>query len=127
MTSTHTAYKDEILTHYKVLQTLFGSNDPTTPDSCQLADFVLVAYLGGLPDDGFQYPKDKIYTDNQAGNIPNLHQVMQSMTISDTTKSKVPPAINYKVPASPTVLASTTTCITSHALHVSTIICRRTD
>ena len=129
MTSTHTAYKDEILTHYKVLQTLFGSNDPATPDSCQLADFVLVAYLGGLPDDGFQYPKDKIYADNPAGTIPNLHQVMQSMTIYDTNKRKVPPTAAYEVPAGPTVLAAihatTTTCSTCHT-SFPTIISRRT-
>ena len=98
----------------------FSSEDPTAPDSYQLAlawwDYLMMVFS----------IQGQHYSDNQADPFL-IHQVMQSMTISDTTKSKVPPAINYKVPASPTVLASTTTCITSHALHVSTIICRRTD
>jgi len=47
------------------------------------------------------------------------------MTAYDTIKRKVPPAINCIVPAGPTVLASTTTCITSHA-PLPTIIFRRT-
>ena len=132
MTTSHTAYKDELLNHFKALLAMFGSKDPAFEGTCKLKDLALVAYLAGLPDEEFKYPKDKLYAETPAGEIPDMLTVMQSMTQYDLNKRKVPttlPATDL-TPPGPNVLSATTSsssvCPQCHA-NFPTVISRKTN
>ena len=127
MTTTHTAYKDEMLNHYKALLAMFGSKDPALEGTCKVQDLALVAYLAGLSDTEFKYPKDKLYADTPAGQIPDMLTVMQSMTQYDHNKRKVPTILPDLTPPGPTILsatASTSICLTCKSAF-NTVISRK--
>jgi len=133
MTTTHTAYKDELLNHFKALLAMFGSKDPALEGTCKLKDLALVAYLAGLPDEEFKYPKDKLYAETPAGEIPDMLTVMQSMTQYDHNKRKVPTPsqpLPDLTPPGPTALAATTpsssVCLQCHATF-PTVISKKTS
>ena len=106
-TGSYAAYSDEILSLRRSFDALL---DPKATGVVDIDDIFTIALVNGLPDDEFQYMKNKLYAEDLKAHFPKYEEVNNAMRNYDINRQKVAPSTTVPSTNStgPTVMAAVT-------------------